>query len=119
MLEFKGDYKAKLRLSDQKWWTSGFRHHDQDQLSKVFQEIVTWCIKGQTDKLEKAFGCKPDPIYKDVLFSTLKDDRSGLNIREIVATIGDIKVMKLIHEDQTSPHLYLGNALEKAIKNQI
>ena len=119
MSRFKEDYKAKLSLSELKWSTtsSSIKRHDHDHLSTVFQEIVSWCIKGQTEKLKEVLDSQTNPIYKDVLFSTLKDLRSGLNIREIVATIGQIKVMKLIHQEQTSPHLYLGSAFGIAIRN--
>ena len=118
MSEFEEDYKAELRFSEQKRWTSALKGYENHKLSKVFQEIITWCIKGQINKLKKILSSDtPDLIYKDVLFSPLKDDRSGLNIREIVSTVGKTEVMKLIHEDQSTPYVYLGNALEIAISN--
>ena len=117
MPEFNEDYKAKLLIWHHKTLANNLQRHDQDKLFTVFREIVTWCIKGVINKLKKVLDSKNDSIYKDIIFSTLKDVNSGFNIREIVATVGKTDVMKLIHEEQSTPYLYLGSALEIAIEN--
>ena len=117
VVEFKEDYQTRLNLSKQALPKSLLRH-EQDELSSAFQDIVRWCIKGEINKLKKAINNKPDSIHEDIIFSSLKDEKSGYNIREIVASVGKTEVMKLIHKEQTTPHLYLGNALVIAIGNR-
>ena len=112
--EFEKDYKAQLSLTSgkkipQKPW-------EKKTLSQVFEEVVSWCINGQTEELKKAIDSLSEPSYKAIVFSTFKDAKTGYNIREIVAATGQVEVMKIIHADQ-APYrpLYIGKALEYAI----
>ena len=79
MPEFNEDYKAKLLIWHHKTLANNLQRHDQDKLFTVFREIVTWCIKGVINKLKKVLDSKNDSIYKDIIFSTLKDVNSGFN----------------------------------------
>ena len=115
MPEFNEDYKTNLLISQNKTLANNLQRHPQNELFTVFQEIVTWCIKGEINKLKEVLDSDYNSIYRDVIFSTLKDEDSGFNIREIVATVGKTEVMKLIHEEQSTSYLYLGTALEIAI----
>ena len=108
--EFKEDYKAKAKSCE------------DDNMSQAFQEVVTWCINNEIDKLKEVLDSKSSSLYKEIIFSALKDQESGYNLREIVASTGRIDVMKAIHLDYTTDgpvkHLYLGKALEVAISKE-
>ena len=107
--EFKEDYRAELKCINK-------------HLSKEFGEVVTWCIKADIENLQEIIKSESNSIYKQIIFSNLKDKYSNLNLREIVATTGKTEVMKAIHVDhsQEGPgrHLFLGKALEIAIAKE-
>ena len=94
--DFEPTYKAELRMvsSLQKGNLSHYLNQDMDQ---AFEEIVTWCIKGETEKMKEACFDDSKPVYKDLIQSAHpKDDESGLNIREIVCVMGHVELMSFI-----------------------
>ena len=100
--EFPQDYKAKIQLEDA-----------SKEVSKAFEDIVTWCIKGETKKMKDAMKKK---IYQDLLKSkTSKDVETDFNIYEFASMSGNVEIMKIIHVDQKSKMTLIGRALAYAV----
>ena len=102
IMSIKTDVKLKVHSISNKVRSS----YSKEELAKTFKIIVKWCINGETEKLNEVVDNVEKPIYNDILFSNAKDAISNYNIREIVASSGQVKVMKLIHEDQSKYHIY-------------
>ena len=66
--EFKKDFKAELNLSSCS--RTRLKAHKEEDLRKTFEEIVSWCINGQTENLKQVID---EPIYYDIIFSACKD----------------------------------------------
>ena len=59
-------------------------------------------LEPDTEKLKRVIDNESSPIYNAIIFSPCKDDKSGYNLREIVAATDKVPVMKVIHADQPS-----------------
>ena len=99
--EFKPDYKAELKWDYcLKKQFENFSTEGKQELSKAFEEIVTWCINGNTEKLKEAASAELDyhTNYKIVLFSDSEfiDVKSDCNIIDIMVATDNIEAMKVI-----------------------
>ena len=113
---FGSDYKAKLFNS---YFLDKLKPHKEEQLSQAFEKIVSLCINGKVNEFKEVLTNPSKRIYQDIIYSNSNDELSGLNIQEIVASTGQIEVMKLIHEYQPNDkNLYMGQALAKAINKK-
>ena len=93
LFEFKSDYIAEVSGS------SFLKSYKQKSVSKAFEEIVGWCINSETEKLKEVINDESQPIYNDVIYSHCKDVRSNYNLVDIIATIGNVNVLKIIIEN--------------------
>ena len=112
----KPNHKIELRVlrKDNK-----LNKYSEKEMSSVFEEIVKWCIVGETEKFKEAHANKSRPIYKDLIESALVIDfASGYSIRGIVTVMGHIELMNFILQHCTSKHLRLYKYLIFAIMNE-
>ena len=118
--EFKPAFNAKLEI--QCCLDKNCIFSEQD-LSKAFEEIISWCINNNEDDLKKVINDSLDSysVYKHLIFGVdCRDLQTGYNIREIVSASGNVRIMKLILDAHEIEHLFLGNALEiSIIKNDL
>ena len=94
--EIQPTYKAKLRDSN------------GEESSKAFEDLVTWCLNSEIEKLKEAFN---KDIYKDILFKHYPpyvDIQTDYNLTEFAAISGDVEVMKIL------PKKHMGNSLSIA-----
>ena len=112
VFQFNEDYKADMKSeSVPQYIHSEFK---DEILAKAFQDVVSWCLKAEIEKLKEGLN---KPPFSYIMFSNIKDKTSGYNLREIVAATGKVEVMKIIHEDQNLC-LYLGKSLDIALSNE-
>ena len=138
--EFKSTFKAKLQIQCCKNKNCSF---SENELSKAFEEIISWCINNDVDNLKRVIdrdnidhddvdGESDDDsdddsdlnsysIYKHLIYGVdCRDLETGYNIREIVSATGNVETMKLISNAEEEEHIYFGNALEiSIIKNDV
>ena len=111
--EFEPNYKATLSCPSNERCS----YFSDEELSKAFEEIVTWCINNEEDKFKEAM---KQNIYKTLIIHVhCRDYKSGYNLQEIVSVCGSSKIMKLIAEGRPSSrhrNTFLGNALQIAIE---
>ena len=94
-------------------------NHDDKDLAKTFEDLISWCIHGKIQKLKSAVANENDPIFKDLIqfeFDCV-DLYTGHNIFEFTAISGHVDVMKLLLELRKSDEDYftMGKALKYAI----
>ena len=113
----KSNHKIKLKVI-RRDHNAGRISKYSEEMSSVFEEIVRWCIEGETEKFKEAHANRSRPIYKNLIESALiQDFESGLTIREIVTVMGHVELMDFIFQYCTprkiSPQNYLTIALAK------
>ena len=73
--EFKEDYKAKIKVYNTT--KDSLKSYNNEKLTESFEQVVSWCINDLTEKLEEVLDTPSDSIYKELIFSNVKDDHSG------------------------------------------
>ena len=96
--EIPPNYKAKLKDRDVKDYG--------EKSSEAFENIVTWCLNGEVEKLEKA---NKKDLYMKLLRSRgtrpCVDNLTEYTICEFASVSGNVEVMKIL------PKNYIGRSL--------
>ena len=114
---FEPTYKGVLKFL-RSFQNDYWKRYSKQEINEAFEEIVTWCIKGETEKVKKAYSNYSKPVYKDLFESAYpRDVESGLKIREIVSGMGHVELMSFILQSCTPKTFnfdkYLNIALRK------
>ena len=115
--DFEPTYKGVLKFL-RSFQNDYWKRYSKQEINEAFEEIVTWCIKGETEKVKKAYSNYSKPVYKDLFESAYpRDVESGLKIREIVSVMGHVELMSFILQSCTPKTFnfdkYLNIALRK------
>ena len=60
--QFNADYKADMNLNVQ--MTKKMMEFEKEVLAKTFQDVISWCINNETEKLKEAINKRP---FRDVI----------------------------------------------------